>query len=274
VKETGATHLLYDGRNQALAQASLQHGSKFDIVPLATAEIWHSFLLQATDWTRSLSPLDEADTLAIIFHTSGSTGLPKPIYQTHRVWTRSLPCKPGSAAYTTTPLYHGGASDFLRALMSKSGLYFFTSERPITAPNVLASLGACPPIAYFLAVPFVLKLLAEDVKARQKLAEMDMISVGGAPLPEEIGDRMVKEYKWKLVSRMGSAECGCTVLSLASVDSISHKLISVLMSSWRDFETDKEWSYLRNEGSLLTFEKHEKDIAELVVDSTWPTLVS
>lgn len=135
--------------------------------------------------------------------------MPKPIYQRHAVWTRALPRKPGPAGFTTTPLYHGGAADLLRAMMSESILYLYTPSRPITAANVLASLRACEDAKYFLAVPYVLKMLAENEETRDLLSGMEMISVGGAPLPEEIGNELVRRYGWKLVSRMGSSECGC-----------------------------------------------------------------
>lgn len=136
--------------------------------------------------------------------------MPKPIYQKHAVWTRALPHHPGPPGFTTTPLYHGGMSDLLRSLMSDSCTYLFTDQAPITAANILASLKACDPApSYFLAVPYVLKLLAEDPSARTELAKFDMISVGGAPLPDEIGDEMVQQFGWNLVSRLGSSECGC-----------------------------------------------------------------
>ena len=53
-------------------------------------------------------------------------------------------------------------------------------------------------------------------------------------------------------------------------------LAKVLMSSWRDFENDKEWSYLRDVGQekMLQFESQADDLAELVVDKDWPSLVS
>lgn len=222
LSETGAQHLLHDQKYAELAASGTQ-ACKNAVQLVQLQSDWRDVLRddqaaaaaeeaasrQAS--SRVLTPQEESDTLAVIFHSSGSTGMPKPIYQKHAVWTRALPRHPGPPSFTTTPLYHGGMSDLLRSLMSDSCTFLFTDQAPITAANVLSSLQACGPAcpAYFLAVPYVLKLLAEHDQARAELAKFDMISVGGAPLPEEIGDEMVQKYGWKLVSRLGSSECGC-----------------------------------------------------------------
>jgi hypothetical protein len=85
---------------------------------------------------------------------------------------------------------------------------------------------------------------------------MDIVGVGGAALPAEIGDRMVKAGV-NLISRFGSAECG------------------FLLSSFRDFARDKNWQYLRNYNppSLVDFEPRDDNLAELVVKSGWPHMV-
>ncbi|CAD0032176.1 unnamed protein product [Aureobasidium pullulans] len=85
---------------------------------------------------------------------------------------------------------------------------------------------------------------------------MDIVGVGGAALPDEVGDRMVGKGI-NLISRFGSAECG------------------FLMSSHRDYSKDKAWQYLRSDegAEFLTFEKNEDDLAELVIKPGWPHMV-
>jgi hypothetical protein len=96
-----------------------------------------------------------------------------------------------------------------------------------------------------------------DVEASKLLQSLSMVGVGGAPLPRSLGDSLVKRGI-NLVSRYGSAECG------------------FLMSSFRDFEHDPAWDYLRDDSdNLLKFEAQEgdADVAELVVSSEWPCIV-
>lgn len=209
------------------------------------------------------------DSVLIIFHSSGSTGLPKPIYHINRFWSFSTTTAYGTdlGAYTTTPLYHGGMSDFLRALQAGSSLFFHplvgSSSNTLSVEAILAGYRSCASqthaqIKYFLSVPFILEMLSKDVSGLEYLASMELVSTGGAPLPPKVGDYLVQSGV-PLVSRLGSSECG------------------FLMSSFRGFENDKEWSWLRVEDpvtrSLLDF-KEDKDnegLFELVVTGKWPT---
>lgn len=85
------------------------------------------------------------------------------------------------------------------------------------------------------------------------LQGMDIVGVGGAALPFEVGNMLV-EKGVNLISRFGSAECG------------------FLMSSHRDYEKDEAWEYLRSSagGDLLQFEGREDNLSELVIKQGWP----
>lgn len=66
-------------------------------------------------------------------------------------------------------------------------------------------------VKLFTAVPYVQKLLVETEEGMNFLRGMDIVGVGGAALPEEVGDKMVQKGI-NLVSRFGSSECGCNIL--------------------------------------------------------------
>ena len=211
-------------------------------------------------------PVSELDA-AYLHHTSGtSTGLPKPIAQTHRAGVGVLPCLGNGkdrASFTTTPLYHGGPAECFRAWTSGALIWLFPGKGvPITAENVLRCLESArlatlkqhaPAIKYFGSVPYVLQMLATESEGMKILRDMDIVGVGGAALPEDAGDELVKEGI-NLISRFGSSECG------------------FLLSSHRDYATDTEWQYLRSgHGSdALSFEKRDDGLAELVILPQWP----
>ncbi len=212
---------------------------------------------------------DEKAT-AYLHHTSGtSSGLPKPIPQSHRAAIGvlpHLPTAPTAASFSTTPLYHGGIADLFRCWTSNALIWLFPSKDvPITARSIckcldVAKLGSqvegLPVVRYFSSVPYVLQMMEADMKGLSHLQQMDIVGVGGAALPAEVGDCLI-EKGVNLISRFGSAECGFT------------------LSSFRDFDTDHAWQYLRNENppALLDFEKREDGLSELIIQPGWPHMV-
>lgn len=265
-KDCDVSVLFYDEIYQRLAKESAEIAS---ISPAL-----NSICLQADENTRLEStdprpdekihaswyfPVTEND-IAYLHHTSGtSTGLPKPIAQTHRAAVGVLPTLPASdgATFTTTPLYHGGVADCFRAWTSGALIWLFPGKQvPITTSTVLCSLNCAQrlstPVKYFCCVPYILQMVAADEVGLNALRGMELVGVGGAALPANVGDALVQKGV-RLLSRFGSAECG------------------FLMSSHRDYSADQEWQYLRSRGStLLKFEAREDGLAELIILSDWP----
>ena len=211
---------------------------------------------------RSVSKSD----IAYLHHTSGtSTGLPKPIPQSHHGAVGVLPSLlngPSNATFTTTPLYHGGVADCFRSWSSGAMIWLFPGrEAAITSGNIQKSLSIAqsasqlrggPFVKYFSSVPYILQMLADEDDALKALRSMNMVGVGGAALPQSVGDDLVRKGI-NLISRFGSAECG------------------FLMSSQRDFSKDMEWQYLRDLGTQsLSFEQQGNGLYELIIGKDWP----
>lgn len=119
-----------------------------------------------------------------------------------------------------------------------------------------SSTEGLPEVKYFSSVPYVLQMMESDEQGLALLQKMDIVGVGGAALPTEVGDRLARSGV-NLISRFGSAECG------------------FVMSSYRDFSADNDWQYLRNynPAKLLSFEPREDGLAELVIKPGWPHMV-
>ncbi|KAI1281678.1 hypothetical protein F5Y07DRAFT_411736 [Xylaria sp. FL0933] len=216
--------------------------------------------------TATRTTRQSASSIAFLQHTSGtSSGLPKPIIQTE--WG-AVGCLPAftdpnpKATFTATPFYHGGLADAFRAWTSGALIWFFPEgAMPITGDSLVLCIHTARKrsnktcVKYFSSVPYVLQMLTEveGGGGLEILQSMDLVGVGGAPLPSAIGDRLVKSGI-KLLSRMGSVECG------------------FLMSSHRDYSKDSDWQYLRaiNDPNLIAFEPREDGLSELVVKCGWP----
>jgi acyl-coenzyme A synthetase/AMP-(fatty) acid ligase len=275
-KSCDVSVLLYDKAHSERAQATEDlekrehHGDLvIEMLPLQDGEDVFELIKLPAESNIEPSEQDE-NVVAYLHHTSGtSSGLPKPIPQSHRAAIGVLPHLPkipGIASFTTTPLYHGGIADLFRCWTSNALIWLFPGKDvPITARNVCHCLSVArsyssqemiPKVKYFSSVPYVLQMMEADDRGLELLQEMDIVGVGGAALPAEVGDRLVEEGV-NLISRFGSAECG------------------FLLSSFREFESDKDWQYLRNYNppKLVDFEPREGNLAELVVKPGWPHMV-
>ncbi|KAJ4317875.1 hypothetical protein N0V94_004705 [Neodidymelliopsis sp. IMI 364377] len=272
-KECEASVFLYDFSHaeraeQTASLAKEQDVASFDarLLPLGKEEDIYQAIKETVGST-FVTPNLEETAVAYLHHTSGtSSGLPKPIPQSHRAGLGVLPHLPRipvKATFTTTPLYHGGIADLFRAWTSNALIWLFPGKDvPITARNICSSLDVAavyssteglPEVKYFSSVPYVLQMMESDEQGLALLQKIDIVGVGGAALPAEVGDRLAKSGV-NLISRFGSAECG------------------FVMSSFRDFSADHDWQYLRNynPAKLLHFEQREDNLAELVIKPGWP----
>jgi acyl-coenzyme A synthetase/AMP-(fatty) acid ligase len=258
----------YAAQSEEAANVYRDDGGELHAIELPFSKDHSLSDIMAQEASDSLSFPEVKETdVAYLHHTSGtSSGVPKPIPQTHRAGAGVLPSFPDGkqcATFTTTPLYHGGVADCFRAWTSGALIWLFPGKGiPITAANVIKCLGAAeknaeqglPPVKYFASVPYVLQMMEADEQGFKYLQNMDIVGVGGAALPDEVGDRMVSK-DINLISRFGSAECG------------------FLMSSHRDYTKDRAWQYLRSDAGAeyLVFETNE--LSELVIRPGWPHMV-
>ncbi|KAF8420389.1 hypothetical protein EV426DRAFT_612188 [Tirmania nivea] len=269
-QSTSATHLFYhDMHATQIHSGGLP--SKMETIPLCPRNIYlqpaaDQVILPAPGWITSRCT-------AYIHHTSGtSSGQPKPIPQSHAGATTCLPqylagAEKRSAQFTTTPLYHGGIADLMRGINSLNLTWLYPSTVPVTSSNLVKMFAISSEmenvfhIKYFSSVPYVLNFLAESKQGMHWLKAFKMVGVGGAPLDAQVGNKLVNAGV-RLVSRYGSTEAG------------------FLLSSFREFDKDLEWEYLRCEnnfgGDDLVFEEREETDAgktyELIVGAKWPNL--
>jgi acyl-coenzyme A synthetase/AMP-(fatty) acid ligase len=213
---TSSRMLLYSRRLTKLA-ASVESICGHGPLPVHEQEDVHF----PHDWWPTPSFV-ESSSVAYIHHTSGtSNGLPTPIPQIHASASVHLPFlmpQTPVSTFTTTPLYHGGVADLMRSMMSCSMIWLFPPTTPITAQNICRAIKAADerlpgsPVKLFTGVPYIQKMCLEDGDCLAALRKMDMVGYGGAQLPEKIGNSLV-ENGVNLVSRFGSTECGCKLLS-------------------------------------------------------------
>ncbi|KAJ5085474.1 hypothetical protein N7532_010245 [Penicillium argentinense] len=195
-----------------------------------------------------------------VIHSSGSTGPPKPIYQTHSGALKNYANNFGLKGFITLPLFHAhGISCLFRAMHSQKLIYMYNASLPLTATALLSTLNEHPEIEILYAVPYALKLLSETEDGLKRMARLELVMFGGSACPKPIGDTLVQNGV-RLVSHYGTTETG------------------QLMTSFRD-RSDLDWDYVRPGPSLLPFLRWEEQpgmpgIYELCVTEGWPSKVA
>jgi len=206
-----------------------------------------------------LDPSRETNNICFIIHSSGSTGLPKPIYQTHRAALYTYSQNFGLVGHITLPLYHNhGICCLFRAIHSRRMIYIYNARLPLASKHLLATLKQHSDIRILYGVPYALKLLSETEEGLQLLSRLEVVMFGGSACPKPIGDRLVNSGV-NLVGHYGATEVG------------------QLMTSFRDYKVDKEWDWLRVPPHLkpyLSMELRGPNLYELCVMEGWGSKVA
>ncbi|USW58884.1 Putative AMP-dependent synthetase/ligase, phosphopantetheine binding ACP domain, AMP-binding protein [Septoria linicola] len=207
----------------------------------------------------SLDPQRETTNTSFIIHSSGSTGLPKPIFQTHSASLYTYSQHFGLVGHLTLPLYHNhGICCTFRAIHSRKKIYLYNARLPLISQHLVATLREHQDIKILYGVPYALKLLAETAEGCHLLSRLEIVMFGGSACPKPVGDSLV-ENGVNLVGHYGATEVG------------------QLMTSFRDFSTDKLWDWLRVPERLLphlSMELRGPNLYELCVKQGWASKVA
>lgn len=126
----------------------------------------------------------------IMLHSSGTTGLPKPLAYTNARLLSTLKSAVGLTSFQSGPFSHAyGLISFSQAIWTRKTLYMFNCNVPQTHDTLTAAILAAKPQIVW-AVPFVLKLLAEKNDGIEALKQCRMVCSSGSRCPDELGDKL------------------------------------------------------------------------------------
>ncbi|KAF1848173.1 male sterility protein [Cucurbitaria berberidis CBS 394.84] len=259
VETTGATYLLADPKLLQFANDVRSNLPTLQVNEI-TGSSSYDFPIEVHADTRmdyQLDPAIEATNNIYIIHSSGSTGLPKPIYQPQKSTIANYAISMDMKAFITLPLYHNhGICNFFRAIYSGKSIHIYNADLPLTQPY-LATILRKHNFEIFYGVPYALKLLAETEEGIELLRQLKIVMYGGSACPDTLGDLLV-ENGVNLVGHYGATEVG------------------QLMTSFRP-AGDKAWNYVRESPKLSPFLRwvsRGPNLYECIILDGWPAKVA
>lgn len=135
---------------------------------------------------------------AIIFHSSGSTGVPKifPISQDTfmaRLRSNMTGNYAGTPLFITSALYNSAGSTFLLSALANSEItYFYNDSLSYTAEGLTQVLVQARPNVVII-VPYALGQLASTRPGLEALKECRSVNAFGAVCPSQLGNKLVDE---------------------------------------------------------------------------------
>jgi long-chain acyl-CoA synthetase len=167
--------------------------------------------------------LREADDLAWLFYTSGTTGRPKGAMLTHRVlyWTSHAracevdPIAPGDALLHAAPMSHGSGL-YIMAHVMRLGINVVPESGAFDPVEVFALFSRWPGASMFVA-PTMLRRLVECSGPGEVSSLRTLIS-GGAPLYIEDAIKALERFGPHLAQIYGQGESPMTITTLSRQD--------------------------------------------------------
>ena len=211
---TNSVALITDSFNKAEAEASAAEiGSLpvYDIAPFPTPGMPAS-----EPFPFDLEWKEECYKPLIILHTSGSTGLPKPVTWSSHFALRQgfypedfIAKYAGTSVLATLPLFHGSGAALTRSSLLWLGwkIIFPDSSKPVTATALVDFCKTPYAPDIIIGAPSVIEEVAAIEGGVDVMRGRRFWFFVGAPVPPHFGDFLVKE-KIHFLTMLGATEVG------------------------------------------------------------------
>ena len=206
LEETECSLLVYSGQLEAVVGEIKQRRplNTLPVIRRAEFDRNHTPPLVMTPLSPAESiGVSQGEKTAYIMHSSGSTGLPKCIHVSHTSCLSNFANGHALKALLTVPLYHMyGHASLFRAIYQGKTCYMYNASLPLTCSNLTDAMEAVRPEIVH-AVPYSLKLIAENQRGTEALKACEVVSYAGSSCPDELGNYLTTQGI-KLVSGLGT----------------------------------------------------------------------
>jgi len=199
LEHAGARLILADHESVSLAQALAAPGTRWLNIEALPAGC------SCENPDRSISP----DDLAYVLYTSGSTGQPKGVAQTHRTvlhnvmkYTHGAGIGAGDRLSLLSSCSFGASvSDIYGALLNGAALLPY--DLPERGPAGLADWLERNEVTIYHSVPTVFRRLVESLSGREPLSRLRLIKLGGEPVSRRDFDLYRRHFDDRCILSVG-----------------------------------------------------------------------
>ncbi|KAF2419583.1 acetyl-CoA synthetase-like protein [Tothia fuscella] len=182
---------------------------KLHVIPFVGAATLQRDISAVYDTAFNIDPQEQVGRLSHIIHSSGSTGLPKPVPVKHgnSIVRSGVQFEDTDFGFTCLPLFHNyGLFTLTFAITSGIKGIFPSAHRPLTGATLLKGLRETKAKMLY-CVPVTLKLITEAEGGVEALRGLKQVTLSGASCPEDLGNLVVGAGV-NLMNYYGSTETG------------------------------------------------------------------
>ena len=193
IRETGAIAIIPGNPTQiASITAQIQELMKIEMLKPISREDFDKPTSTEPQFQRpNIDREAEREWALAILHSSGSTGLPKPLYLSHRRLMMKIPTPKGQTELNTFPFFHGyGSWVVVHGMMDRKTVNMYSPDLPVTADFVIKVLNHIRPDVLHV-VPYTMELLAQSEAGIEAMKRCERVVFSGSAAPDDLGNSLV-----------------------------------------------------------------------------------
>jgi long-chain acyl-CoA synthetase len=227
--ESAAKAVALNPGNGSLKIVTVNDGQEFTPAPSTSTQTYTAWL--QIQPTLAVDVDVDPGSVVLLVYTSGTTGRPKGVMNTHDALERHFEVLAEAAAMTaggvslcTLPAFHiGGTSWSLAGLWAGCETIIF---REVDPAQILQTIGARRTTT-MIAVPAVIQMLLEsDALGQTDFSSLDRLYYGGGPISPAVLGRALDRFDCEFVQGFGMTECALVTTLEPGFHSTENLLLS------------------------------------------------